>query len=57
MERLIVKKIDGGFIGMRNGTKEPVDVWKWIKKLKEVNPLLAEDYEKDYISFMKKNQK
>lgn len=56
MEEAIVRKIKGGFVGLKNGTKEPLDVWKFIMKLKEINAPLAEDYETEYKEFMKAKQ-
>jgi len=44
MEQVIVKKIIGGILGIKTGTKEPKDVAFWLNKLKAVNPYLFEDY-------------
>jgi hypothetical protein len=53
MERLLIKKIKGGFLGLKTGTKEPIEVYNLIKKLKEINPMLGEDYEATYIKIVK----
>lgn len=56
MEQLLVRKIKGGFIGMKNGSKEGSEVWKYIKKLKEINEPLGEDFETQYIELRKKQK-
>lgn len=56
MEQLLIKKINGGFVGLKNGTKEPLEVWKFIKKLREVNEHLADDYEMKYKEIVKELQ-
>ena len=48
MEELILKKIKGGLLGMRNGTKEPKEVAVWLNKLKTLNPHMYSDYFNDY---------
>lgn len=50
MEQLIVKKITGTLFGFKQGTKSAGDVQGWLDKLKKVNPLLADDYEKKYVA-------
>jgi len=44
MEELIIKKLTGGLLGMKNGTKKPTDVAPWLNKLKPINPGMYEDY-------------
>jgi len=48
MEQVIIKKIIGGILGLKTGTKEPKDVAFWLKKLKQINPYLFEDYLSKY---------
>ena len=57
MEDMLVRKIRGGLMGMRQGTKAPVEVWKSISRLKDLNPPLGDDYESEYIEFMKSKEK
>lgn len=48
MEQVVVNKIIGGLMGMRNGTKQPKDVAPWLNRLKGINSGLYEDYLKKY---------
>lgn len=52
-EEQLERKVKGGLMGMRNGTKEPIDVWQIIRQLRKVNALLAEDYENSYKAIVK----
>lgn len=53
MEQLLIRKIKGGLMGLKTGTKTKEEVWKHIKKLKEINNGLGGDYENEYISVVK----
>ena len=46
MEKLIVKKLDGGLRGLRNGTKtaEEARIMYFLGRLAEVNDGLYQDY-------------
>lgn len=44
MEQLVVNKIIGGLMGIKNGTKQPKDVAPWLNRLKGINEGLYEDY-------------
>lgn len=46
MEKLIIKKLDGGLRGLRNGTKtiEEARIMYFLGRLAEVNDGLYQDY-------------
>ena len=44
MEQLVVNKIIGGLMGIKNGTKQPKDVAPWLNRLKDINEGLYGDY-------------
>ena len=50
MEELIIKKLDGGMRGLRNGTKtiEQARIMYFLEKLLEVNEGLYYDYSEAY---------
>jgi hypothetical protein len=50
MEKLIIKKLDGGLRGLRNGTKtiEEARIMYFLGRLAEVNDGLYQDYAKEY---------
>jgi hypothetical protein len=48
MEETFIKKIKGGIMGMKTGTKKPTDVEPWLNKLKEVNKPMYEELLNDY---------
>lgn len=56
-ERLIIKKLDGGLRGLRNGTKtiEEAKIMYFLQKLLEVNDGLYQDYYEEYTRIRKKN--
>ena len=56
MEELIIKKIIGGLMGMKNKTKEPKEVAMWLNKLKPINPGMYEDYFNKYKLLVRKDQ-
>lgn len=60
MEDQLIKKIKGGILGMRNGTKHPKEVAPLLNKLKPLNVGMFEelmnDYKKAFDEFVKKNE-
>lgn len=46
MQELIEKKLTGVILGIKNKTKTFTDAQVWMERLKKVNPLIAEDYDK-----------
>jgi len=52
-EEQLERKIKGGLMGMRNGTKDAKTVWVLIKQLRAINALLAEDFENSYKNIVK----
>jgi len=46
IEKLIIKKLDGGLRGLRNGTKtiEEAKIMYFLSKLAEINDGLYQDY-------------
>jgi hypothetical protein len=56
-ERLIIKKLDGGLRGLRNGTKtiEEAKIMYFLGKLAEVNDGLYQDYALAYDKIQKEN--
>jgi len=56
MEQVVVNKIIGGLMGMRNGTKQPKDVAPWLNRLKGINEGLYEDYFKKYKALLGVNE-
>tara|TARA_R100000541_G_scaffold24713_1_gene34416 strand:+ start:542 stop:718 length:177 start_codon:yes stop_codon:yes gene_type:complete len=55
MEELIIKKLDGGMRGLRNGTKtiEQAKIMYFLEKLLEVNEGLYYDYSEAYTKIKK----
>ena len=58
MEKLIIKKLDGGLRGLRNGTKtiEEAKIMYFLEKLLEVNEGLYQDYYQEYNKIQKKRK-
>jgi hypothetical protein len=48
MEQQLIKKITGGLMGMKNGTKEPKDIAVLLNKLKPINPGMYDDFFEKY---------
>jgi hypothetical protein len=48
MEQQLIKKITGGLMGIRLGTKEPKDVATLLNKLKPINPGMYEEFFEKY---------
>jgi hypothetical protein len=53
MEEFLIKKVTGGLMGMKNGTKQPQEVAKWLVKLKPLNPGMYEDFFNRYKALVK----
>jgi hypothetical protein len=58
MEKLIIKKLDGGLRGLRNGTKtiEEARIMYFLERLAEVNDGLYQDYLIAYAKIQKANR-
>ena len=58
MEELIIKKLDGGMRGLRNGTKtfEQARIMYFLEKLLEVNEGLYYDYSEAYSKIKKDSE-
>ena len=56
MEKLIIKKLDGGLRGIKFGTKtiEEAKIMHYLNKLLEVNEGLYQDYFSKYMELQKK---
>lgn len=50
MFELLEKKFTSAIFGMKQGTKTATDALGFLNRMKKINPLLAEDYEKKYIA-------
>jgi len=50
MLQIIEKKLNGAIFGVKQGTKTATDAQTWLEKMKKINPLLAEDYDKKLAS-------
>jgi hypothetical protein len=48
MEEMLIKKIKGGMLGMKNNTKEPKEVAVLLNKLKDINKPMYEELLNDY---------
>ncbi len=48
MEQQLIKKITGGILGIKNGTKTPQEVGKFLNLLKGINQPMYEDLFNDY---------
>ena len=46
MLEYLEKKVNGAIFGVKQNTKTATEANTWLEKLKKVNPLIAEDYEK-----------
>jgi hypothetical protein len=59
MEVLIVKKLDGGLRGLRNGTKtiEQARINYFLGKLLHLNEGLHDDYVQKYVTIQRNNNK
>jgi hypothetical protein len=50
MEEMLTRKLTGAIFGFKQGTKTAKEVQDLLDKLKRVNSLLADDYEKKYVA-------
>jgi hypothetical protein len=50
MEQMLEKKLTGIIFGIKQGTKTLTDATPILKRLRSVNSLLAEDYDKKLIA-------
>ena len=48
MEEILIKKIKGGMLGIKNNTKEPKEVAVLLNKLKDINKPMYEELLNDY---------
>ena len=46
MESILEKKLTGLLFGIKQGTKSVTEAIPVLKRLREINPFLAEDYDK-----------
>jgi hypothetical protein len=53
MRDLLEKKMTGLLLGMKNNSKTIADVLPTLNRLKDVAPLIAQDYEKKYIAILR----
>ena len=54
MEDIIIRKVKGGIMGIKNGTKQPKEVIVWLNKLKPINKSMYDELINDYIAVVKK---
>lgn len=52
MEEIIIKKVRGGIMGIKNGTKQPNEVAPWLNKLKPLNPGMYDELFNNYKAVM-----
>ena len=48
MDEILIKKIKGGMLGIKNNTKEPKEVAVLLNKLNEINKPMYEELLNDY---------
>lgn len=48
MNEILIKKIKGGIMGIKNGTKSPSEVGPLLNKLKDINKPMYEELFNDY---------
>jgi len=48
MEDMLIKKIKGGLLGIKQKTKEPKEIAKLLNKLKTINEGMYKDLLNDY---------
>lgn len=48
MEQILIKKIQGGLMGIKLGTKEPKEVAKLLNMLKPINPGMYDEFLEKY---------
>ena len=57
MEDLLIRKIKGGILGIKNGNKEITEVAPLLNKLKNVNEGMYEELLQDYKVALEKRKK
>ncbi|GIV43927.1 MAG: hypothetical protein KatS3mg035_1050 [Bacteroidia bacterium] len=57
MQDQLIKKIKGGIIGIKNGTKEPKEIAPLLNRLKAVNEGMYEDLLKEYKQALENRKK
>jgi hypothetical protein len=50
MLQILEKKLNGAIFGIKQNTKSATDAQSLLEKMKKINPLIAEDYEKKLAS-------
>jgi hypothetical protein len=55
MEEILIKKIKGGLLGIKNKTKKPADVLPLLSRLKEINPGMFNELNNDYLAMVQKD--
>lgn len=53
MEETLIRKIRGGIMGMKNGTKTPAEIGPLLNKLKNINLPMYDELFNDYKSVLK----
>lgn len=48
MEETLIKRIKGGILGIKNGTKQPQEVGKFLNMLKSINQGMYDELLNDY---------
>lgn len=48
MEDILIRKIKGGMLGMRQGTKTQEEIGRLLNKLKDINKPMYDDLLNDY---------
>ena len=56
MEQQLIKKITGGLMGIKLGTKEPKEVAVLLNKLKPINLMMYEEFFEKYKNLVVKDQ-
>ena len=56
MEQQLIKKITGGLMGIKLGTKEPKEVAVLLNKLKSINVMMYEEFFEKYKNLVVKDQ-
>jgi hypothetical protein len=57
MEDLLIRKIKGGILGIKNGTREVTEIAPLLNRLKAVNEGMYDELIKDYKSALEKRKK
>ena len=57
MQDMLMRKVKGGLMGMRQGTKTPEEVFKLLKMLKNINEGVYQELLNDYMETVKQLKK